>query len=72
MLHVPAKNDLRGCLAVLGGDVDDGRMLERILDGARVGRPVDVDTAERRPGLGGNSVHAMEIAQWFAGNEIVG
>ena len=40
MPDVPAEHDLRGRLAVVRRELDDRRVLERILDRVRVGRAV--------------------------------
>ena len=55
MLQVPAQHDLRGGLAVRGGDRGDGRVVE---DAAAVSpQPrVERDAADRRPRLGQDAV----------------
>jgi hypothetical protein len=71
VLEVPAEHDLCGCLAVPRGELDDGRVLERILDRVRVGRAVAVDAAERRPGLRNDAFGGVEVTKRLLGEKRV-
>ena len=60
LLKVPAQHHLGRGLAVRGGDLSDGRVLE----GAAVGSvPVEGDAADRRPGLGEDAVLGVDREQ---------
>jgi hypothetical protein len=46
-------------------------MVERVLDGARIGGAVPGDAAERRPRLGDDAVCGVEVAKRLLGEERV-
>src|SRR3989442_12764257 len=63
VLDVPPENDLRWRFAVFGCEVDDGGVLEGTLWGLRICGAVDVDAADRRPGLRDDPVAGVGLPQ---------
>src|SRR6516162_10377786 len=62
MINVPAEDDLCRGLAILSGKLDDDRMREGILSGARSRRLANAAT-EWRPRLRGNAKAGIGLAQ---------
>jgi hypothetical protein len=59
VLDVPAQTDQRRRLLVLRGELEDGRVLERVLGRVCVGRPLPVD-----PAVGDHAWVTMPLAAW--------
>jgi len=55
-LDVPTEDHLRSGLAILLGNSANDGIVERVVDGIRVGGPVALDAADRGPALGQHAV----------------